>query len=35
MLEDYDDNLVLETAIAGKVDYIITGDEYLFFRNTL
>jgi|SRR3989344_4925722 len=27
--EDPDDNIVLETAIRGKVDYIISGDEHL------
>ena len=35
--EDPDDNIILETAIIGKADYIITGDSHLLklkrFRN--
>ena|SRR3989344_1994871 len=27
--EDSDDNIVLETAVQGKTDYIISGDEHL------
>ncbi len=29
MKEDPDDNLVLETAVEGKANYIISGDEHL------
>jgi len=27
--EDPDDNIILESAISGKADYIITGDRHL------
>jgi len=27
--EDCEDNLILESAIAGKADYIVSGDEHL------